>query len=177
MFTIWLASSTIPPWGYDDENQIVATIPLPNGETVLLGSHYVDAKAATKSMLKGLAGFVQALMAEETTPLEPLETDATLMGLSTERVGTRIITEIALWSLTTADTVDSAAGLEPVLHDISDDLTQCLIDISVPIPPSVFAARGVDPTVDLDATRAISHDWNEAKLSDMRRILRLPTSG
>lgn len=53
VFTIWLAKSSIPPWGYGgDQNDLLGTVPLPTGEYVLIGSHYVDANDATTVMLK-----------------------------------------------------------------------------------------------------------------------------
>src|ERR1051325_1274397 len=108
IFTIWLTKSSVPPWGYGADHEIVATLPLTNGEFVLVAGHYVDPQDARAFMFRGLGGFIQMLMEEDTSGLEPLDTDATLMGFSVEPSGIRTISEIALWGLTRANETDEA---------------------------------------------------------------------
>lgn len=177
-FTVWLSKSTIPLWGYGPDHDVLGTFPLPNGEYVLIGAHYVDSDKATQVMLKGLGGFVQTLMARDTTPLEPLPTEATLMGFSVEPSGVRSITEIALWALTAADAApDSVVGREPMIHGFDEEFLKGLLDIAVPIPQSFFAARGVDPQQDRDKAKSLANEWTASKTAEMRRLLRLPSSG
>jgi hypothetical protein len=173
---VWLTKSSIPPWGWGGENDLLGTVQLPTGEFVLIGSHYVDASVSTTVMLKGLGGFVQTLMSQDMTKMEPLSVESTLMGFSTEPTGVRTITEIALWGLTSAvQPEDSTAGKQPLLHGFSSDLSQGRIDIAVRVPRSVFADRGVDPDVDEEGARRIVREWNEAKLVEVRRLLRIPS--
>jgi hypothetical protein len=177
-FTVWLSRSTVPAWGYGADHEVIATLPLPSGEYVLVGAHYVDARDATHVMLKGLAGFVQTLMSQDTTQMEPLPKEATLMGFSGEPSGVRAITEIALWSLSTAEAAsESTVGKEPLIHGIDEALSSGLMDIAVPIPRTYFTDRGVDPKNDPEGARRLSEEWTQSKVAEMRRLLRLPSSG
>ena len=177
-FTVWLSRTTVPAWGYGPDHEVIATLPLPNGEYVLVGAHYVDARDATRVMLKGLAGFVQTFMARDTAALDPLPTEATLMGFSDEPSGVRTITEIALWSLVTADSAaDSTVGKEPLVRGLDDELSRGLIDVAVPIPHFFFTARGVDPKSDPESAQRLASEWTDSKVTEMRRLLRLPSSG
>jgi hypothetical protein len=176
-FTIWLSKTTIPAWGYGADHDVVGTLSLPNGEYVLIGAHYVDSTEATTVMLKGLGGFLQTLMAQDTTALDPLPVDATLMGFSAEPSGVRTITEIALWSLAAADAApDSNVGKEPLGHGMDEALSKGLVDISVPIPRSYFESRGVDPKQDPDGAQRLVEEWTASKVAEMRRLLSLPSS-
>jgi hypothetical protein len=176
-FTVWLCKSKVPPWGYGGNNECIATLPLPNGEVVLVGAHYVSGRDATEVMLRGLGGFVKTLMEQDTASMDPLPTNATLIGFSDEPSGVRTITEIALWSLTTADPApSSAAPPGTVSHQMADDLSRGLMDIAIAIPPSVFRDAGVDPATDPDGAKELAAKWNATKVADMRRILRLPVA-
>ena len=75
MFTICIAKTTVPAWPYgtDQENTLIGTMNLPNGEHVLVGSHYVDGPRANKDMLMALGRFAQRLLRLDTTKLEPYQ--------------------------------------------------------------------------------------------------------
>jgi len=178
VFTLSLTKSSVPPWGYSADHDTVGTLSLPTGEFALLCAHYVDSGAATTAMLQSLGRFVQTLMLQDTSALEPLPTDETLMGLSIEPTGVRTITEIALWGLTTADAVPAGSGeSEGMLHDFSTDLSEGLIDLTVPIPRSVFTELGIEPKVDNEKAQEIARNWNDAKIAEMQRLLQLGSFG
>jgi hypothetical protein len=176
MFTVCIAKTTIPAWSYgtEQENTVIGTMNLPNGEHVLVGSHYVDGARANKDMLASLGRFAGSLLRSDTRTLEPLPRDATLFGFSSDRDGTKVVMEIALWSIYDAwGEAAAPSGLGPDVKETADDSLSGFIDLPLRMPRSVLAERGVDPK-DPDAAKAILGEWKEGKIHELRRLFQLP---
>jgi len=177
MLTVCIAKTTIPAWPYgtEQENTVIGTIDLPNGEHVLVGSHYVDGARANKDMLASLGRFAESLLRSDTRTLEPLPTDATLFGFSSDRDGTKVVMESALWSI--YDAWDEAAASDGLERDVTETVDSSLsgfIDLSLRMPGAVLAEHGIDLEKDPGAAKAIIRDWKDGKLRELRRLFRLP---
>lgn len=178
VFTVWISKSSIPPWGYvADDHVLLGTLPLPTGEYVLIGGHYVSAQDSMRLMMRGLAGFLQVVMASDTTRLKPFAPNSLLIGFSNEPSGAQVFTEILLGGVKTVNHVGAGDGLvgKPTLHDMSPDVMKGLMDIEVAIPKSLFSDRGVDPSVDRETAMQIARQWNLEKAAEMKRLLGIPS--
>ena len=179
VFTVWMAKSSIPPWGYaPEDNELLGTIPLPSGEFVLIGAHYVSAEDSMQAMMQGLAGFLQVVMAGDTTALQPFSESSLLMGMAEEPTGTQVFTEIALRGIKSVSDLGVRRGpvQKPQVHGVEEGFTKGLMDIEARIPRQIFVDRGVDPKVDKDAAVEIAKKWNDEKAAEVRRLFGIPSA-
>jgi len=155
--------------GYDSFN---------NWRVRSVGGHYVSGELAFKVMLKGLSGFLQRLLREDTTRLKPFGPDTLLIGFATEPTGAESFTEIALTGIKDVSDLGTTASCErPTEKDIAIEGRKAFFDMKIDAPSSVFAARGVDPTTDAETAMEVAREWHASKLGEMRRLLGLNMPG
>ena len=174
VFSVWIAKSSIPPWGYvADGHTLLGTLTLPTGENVLVGGHYVSAEESMLLMMRGLSGFLQVVMAADTTALKPFSSNSLLVGFSHEPNGAQVFTEITLHGLSTVNHLNVGPGplRKPSVHSMSGDVMKGLMDIEVLIPSTLYSDHGINPRVDREAALKIAHQWNLEKVAEMKRLL------